>query len=72
MTAPTVMIWTGTLMAIVGALGLLFQQLPLGLSVSDSAAMAAGFVLVAGSVLLAGGIMARRLADLLYAAGIGD
>lgn len=72
MTISTVMIWVGTLMVVFGALGLLLQQLPIGPSVSDSAAMAAGFVLVAGSVLMAGGIMTRRLADLLYAAGIGD
>ncbi len=72
MTAPTIMTWAGALMALIGASGLLLRQLPMGLSVSDSAAMAAGFVLVAGSVLLAGGIMARRLADLLHAAGVGD
>ena len=72
MNSPTLMIWTGTLMVVLGALGLIFQHVPLGFFVSDSLAMAAGFVLVAGSVLMAGGVLARRLADLLYAAGVGD
>ncbi len=72
MSAPTAMIWIGMVMAVFGAFGLLFQQVQIGLPISESAGMAAGFVLVAGSVLMAGGVLARRLTDLLYAAGVGD
>ncbi|MHA1566907.1 MAG: hypothetical protein ACTSX7_16475 [Alphaproteobacteria bacterium] len=72
MSAPAVMIWIGLGMIVFGASGLIIQQVQIGFPISDSAAMAAGFVLVAGSVLMAGGILARRLTDLLYAAGVGD
>jgi hypothetical protein len=72
MSAATTMLWIGTVMALFGAFGLILQQAQIGFSISDSAGLAAGFVLVAGSVLMAGGILARRLTDLLHAAGVGE
>ena len=72
MRAATAMIWPGMAMTVFGALGLIFQQVKIGLPISESVAMAAGFVLVAGSVLMAGGVLTRRLTDLLHAAGVGD